>query len=81
MVNDRSIFFPAVIVYLPIYLMQLYNIFSSSSVIYTPWFLNMMHYRHKIVARFRIGVQANATVRPANTGPSAFRGRGYRLNQ
>lgn len=36
---------------------------------------------HKIVARFRIGVQANATVRPANTGPSAFRGRGYRLNQ
>uniref|UniRef100_A0A452Y5W5 Uncharacterized protein n=1 Tax=Aegilops tauschii subsp. strangulata TaxID=200361 RepID=A0A452Y5W5_AEGTS len=39
-----------------------------------------MH-RHKIVARFRLGVQANSPVRPANTGPTAFRGRGYRLNQ
>lgn len=36
---------------------------------------------HKVVARFRIGMQANAPVRAANTGPSAFRGRGYRLNQ
>jgi Derlin-2/3 len=38
---------------------------------------------HKIVARFRIGVQANAPVRPAaaNTGSGAFRGRSYRLSQ
>ncbi|CAN6336495.1 unnamed protein product, partial [Urochloa humidicola] len=37
---------------------------------------------HSIVARFRIGVQANSPVRPpANTGTGAFRGRSYRLNQ
>jgi len=39
---------------------------------------------HKIVARYRIGVQANAPVRPqanSNTGTGAFRGRSYRLNQ
>ncbi|KAG2616855.1 hypothetical protein PVAP13_3NG176713 [Panicum virgatum] len=37
---------------------------------------------HSIVARFRIGVQANAPVRPAaNAGTGAFRGRSYRLNQ
>ncbi|AQK84564.1 derlin-1.2 [Zea mays] len=39
---------------------------------------------HKIVARFRIGMQANAPVRaPANgnAGTGAFRGRSYRLNQ
>nr|CAB3460446.1 unnamed protein product [Digitaria exilis] len=38
--------------------------------------------QHSIVARFRIGVQANTPVRPpANTGTGAFRGRSYRLNQ
>ncbi|PNT71660.1 derlin-1 [Brachypodium distachyon] len=36
---------------------------------------------HRIVARFRFGVQANSPVRPTNTGPSAFRGRSYRLSQ
>lgn len=39
---------------------------------------------HRIVARFRIGMQANAPVRPpanGNAGTGAFRGRSYRLNQ
>ncbi|CAL4902601.1 unnamed protein product [Urochloa decumbens] len=38
---------------------------------------------HSIVARFRIGAQANSPVRPpaANAGTGAFRGRSYRLNQ
>jgi hypothetical protein len=39
--------------------------------------------RHWLVARFRLGVQANSPVRPAtaSTGTGAFRGRSYRLNQ
>nr|AAY41612.1 derlin1-1 [Zea mays] len=40
--------------------------------------------RHKIVARFRIGMQANSPVRPpanGNSGSGVFRGRSYRLNQ
>jgi len=39
---------------------------------------------HKIVARFRIGMQANSPVRPpanGNSGSGVFRGRSYRLNQ
>ncbi|KAJ1262025.1 hypothetical protein BS78_09G075200 [Paspalum vaginatum] len=39
---------------------------------------------HKIVARFKIGMQANSPVRPPannNTGTGPFRGRSYRLNQ
>jgi hypothetical protein len=50
-----------------------------------PCLLNLLHlHRHKIVARFRIGMQANAPVRPpanGNAGTGAFRGRSYRLNQ
>lgn len=51
-----------------------------------PCLLNLMHlHRHKIVARYRIGMQANAPVRPppanGNAGTGAFRGRSYRLNQ
>ncbi|KAM0822327.1 hypothetical protein ACQ4PT_071566 [Festuca glaucescens] len=53
----------------------LYPLASGKNYLKTPMWV------HKIVARFRIGVQGNAPVRPANTGPSAFRGRGYRLNQ
>uniref|UniRef100_A0A0A8XN45 Uncharacterized protein n=1 Tax=Arundo donax TaxID=35708 RepID=A0A0A8XN45_ARUDO len=52
------------------------------SHIYAPCLLNLMHlHRHWIVARFRLGVQANSPVRPANTGTGAFRGRSYRVNQ
>lgn len=37
---------------------------------------------HKLVARYKIGVQANTPVRPTTTGTSAaFRGRSYRLNE
>ncbi|KAL5230244.1 hypothetical protein ABZP36_029020 [Zizania latifolia] len=59
------------------YFAVLYPLASGKSYLKTPMWV------HRIVARFRLGVQANSPVRLANTntGSGAFRGRSYRLSQ
>ncbi|XP_072965188.1 derlin-1 [Typha angustifolia] len=36
---------------------------------------------HRLVSRWRLGMQANSPVQPSSTGGVAFRGRSYRLNR
>lgn len=57
------------------FLAVLHPLASGKNYLKTPMWV------HRIVARFRLGMQANSPVRPANTGTGAFRGRSYRLNR
>ncbi|KAK3137324.1 hypothetical protein QOZ80_5BG0450820 [Eleusine coracana subsp. coracana] len=57
------------------FLAVLHPLATGKNILKTPKWV------HWIVARFKLGVQANSPIRPASTGPTAFRGRSYRINQ